>query len=179
MPGEIAAKRHAQAIFEIATQDDQLEKWRSDLDLMASVFGDPQLTTALEDPRIRYEDKASTVEKNIPELSQKALNLARLLILKRRVRLIKKIAEEYGVLMDRQKGIEHAEVTTAIEVDFSTEFRIKEELAKITGTSVEVSRRVDPEIIGGFIARVGDKVIDASVRNRLQRLKHNIIKQAV
>ncbi len=179
MAGEIAAKRHAQAVFDIATQDNQLEKWRSDLELLASVFAEPQLTASLEDPRIRFEDKAAAVQNNMPDLSEKALNLAKLLIMKRRARLMTQIASEYGMLMDRQKGIEHAEVTTAIDVDFATEFKIKEELAKLTGTKVEVSKKVEPDIVGGFVARVGDKVIDASVRNRLQKLKYNIIQQAV
>jgi F-type H+-transporting ATPase subunit delta len=103
-----------------------------------------------------------------------ALNLAKLLILKRRVKIMPQIAQEYSILMDRHQGIEHAQVTTAVKLDSSAELKIKEELAKITGSKVELTTRIDPDIIGGFVARVGDKVIDGSVRNRLQNLKQNI-----
>jgi F-type H+-transporting ATPase subunit delta len=76
--------------------------------------------------------------------------------------------------MDRHQGIEHAEVTTAVQIDFSTQLKIKDQLAKITGSEIELISKIDPAIIGGFVARVGDKVIDGSVRNRLQNLKKNI-----
>jgi len=174
MAGEIAAKRHAQAVFEIALEKNELDKWRSDLDLLAGVFGDEDLIPVLENPKIRFEDKAEIVTKNLTDISPLALNLAKLLIQKHRVRIMPGIAEEYRILMDHHQGIENAEVTTAVKMEFSTEFKLKEELAKITGHKVELTTKIDPGVIGGFVARLGDKVIDGSVRNRLQNLKHNI-----
>ncbi len=174
MAGEIAARRHAQAVFEIAVEKNELEKWRSDLDLLAGVFGEADLVPVLESPKIRFEDKADVVAKNLSAISTEALNLAKLLVLKHRVKIMPQIAQEYGIMMDRRQGIEHAQVTTAVELDSSAELKLKEELAKITGSKVELTTRIDPDIIGGFVARVGDKVIDGSVRNRLQNLKHDI-----
>ena len=174
MAGEIAAKRHAQAVFEIALERNELEKWRSDLDLLAGIFGEEELIPVLENPKIRFEDKAEVVSKNLTGIGPMALNLAKLLIQKHRVRIMPGIAAEYRILMDRHQGIEHAEVTTAVQMEFGIEFKLKEELAKITGHKVELTTRIDPAIIGGFIARLGDKVIDGTVRNRLQNLKHNI-----
>jgi len=174
MAGEIAARRHAQAVFEIAVEKNELDKWRSDMDLMAGVFGDAELIPVLESPKIRFEDKADAVVKNLSGVSAMALNLAKLLILKQRVKIMPQIAREYSILMDRHQGIEHAEVTTAVEMDSGAELKLKEELAKITGSKVELTTKIDPDIIGGFVARVGDKVIDGSVRNRLQNLKKSI-----
>jgi len=174
MAGEVAAKRHAQAVFEIAMEKNDLAKWRSDLDLMAAVFGDASLLPVLDNPRIRFEDKAGAVIKNLTGVGELALNLAKLLILKRRVKLMPQIAREYGILVDRHQGIEHAEVTTAVDLEPGTELKIKEQLAKVTGSQIFLEKKVDPDIIGGFVARVGDKVIDGSVRNRLQALKNNI-----
>ena len=178
MAGEIAARRHAQAVFEIAVEKSALDVWRSDLDLMAGVFGSVELIPVLESPKIRFEDKAEVVARNLSGVSPMAINLAKLLIQKHRVRLMPQIAKEYGVLMDRQRGIEHAEVTTATKIDFSTELKIKDELAKITGSKIELTMTIDHAIIGGFVARVGDKVIDGSVRNKLQNLKRNISQAA-
>ncbi len=174
MAGEIAARRHAQAVFEIAVEKNTLDKWRSDLDLLAGVFGDAELVPVLESPKIRFEDKADVITKNLSTVSTEALNLAKLLILRHRVKIMPQLALEYGIMMDRRQGIEHAQVTTAVEMDSSAESKIKEELAKITGSKVELTTKIDPDIIGGFVARVGDKVIDGSVRNRLQNLKQNI-----
>jgi len=175
MAGEIVAKRYAQAVFEIALERDQLDKWRSDLDFVAAVFAVGDLLTVLENPKIRFEEKADVITKNLIGVGETALNLVKLLIQKRRGRILPQIAREYGILMDRHQGIEHAEVTAAVKLDFATEFKLKEQLAKITASKVELSTKVDPSIIGGFIARVGDKVIDGSVRNRLQILKQNIV----
>ncbi len=178
MAGEVAAKRHARAVFEIALEENGLDKWHADLDLMADVFSDPGLLMVLEAPGIRFEDKADAVDRNLSGVSPKALNLARLLILKRRSRMLAQIAREYNLLMDRQEGIEHAEVTTAVEMSLSTELKIKDQLARLTGSKIEISRKIDPGIMGGFVVRVGDRVIDASLLNRLQKLKKSIVQRA-
>ena len=175
MAGEVAAKRHAQAVFQIALESGDLDKWRSDLDLIAAVFSDPGLLPVLEDPKIRFEDKAKAVSQGLSGVGELALNLAKLLILRHRIKLMPQIAEEYGVLVDHQKGIEHAEVVTAVLIDQRTKDRLREHLAKITKSQIVLTARVDPDIIGGFVARVGDKVIDGSVRSRLQSLRQRIV----
>ncbi len=175
MAGEVAAKRHARAVFEIATEENSFERWRADLDLMAEIFGDPDLAALLEDPRIRFEDKAKAITQNLSDASPLALNLAKLLIQRRHVKIMPLIAEEFGILMDRQQGIEHAQVTTASPIDEQTEDSFREHLAQMTGSKILLKTKVDPDIIGGFIARVGDKVIDGSVRNRLQHLKQDML----
>ncbi|MFA4836579.1 MAG: ATP synthase F1 subunit delta [Dehalococcoidia bacterium] len=175
MAGEIAAKRHAQAVFQIAQEKGDLEKWRSDLNLMAAVFSDSELLPILENPKIRFEDKARAVVQGLTGAGEMALNLAKLLILKRRAKIMPQIALEYGRLVDIHQGIGHAEVTTAAPIDQSTQESLQAHLAKITGSKIALEVKVDPGIIGGFVARVGDKVIDGSVRSRLQNLKQKMI----
>jgi F-type H+-transporting ATPase subunit delta len=175
MAGEVAAKRHAQAAFQIAQERGELDKWRSDLELIAAVFSDPELLPVLEDTKVRFEDKAKAVSQGLSGAGELALNLAKLLILRHRIKLMPQIAEEYGRLVDHHKGIEHAEVVTAVPIDQSTEESLREHLVKITKSQIVLTARVDPEIIGGFVARVGDKVIDGSVRSRLQSLRQRII----
>ena len=179
MAGEIAARRHAQAVFEIALEKSTLDNWRSDLDLLAEVLGDEKLLLMLESPKIRFEDKANAIAKNLTEVDEMALNLAKLLIQKRLVKIMPQISQEYGILMDRHNGIEHAEVITAIAMDFSTELKVKNQLARLTGSEIRISKQVSPDIMGGFVARVGDRVIDASIRSRLQKLKQNIAQQTI
>lgn len=176
MAGEVAARRHAQAVFEIAMEQDQLDKWRSDLDLMSAVFADSELLPVLENPKIRFEDKATAVAQSLSGVSDFALNLAKLLILRRRAKLMPQIAEQYARLVDRRTGIDHAEVTTASPIDSATEESFKQHLSQITGNKIVLTVKTDPDIIGGFIARVGDKVIDGSVRSQLQSLKQSIVR---
>ncbi|MBM3131617.1 MAG: ATP synthase F1 subunit delta [Chloroflexi bacterium] len=178
MAGEIIAKRHAQAVFQIALERGELEKWRSDLTLLGQVFSDPEVVTHLDDPKVKFEDKKKVIARALPHLSGLALNLVYLLILRRRVRVMPQLAEEYGRLVDRRQGIEHAEVTTAAPIDESVKGRFLDELAKITGRKIVLSTKTDPGIIGGFVARVGDKVIDGSVRTRLEKLKKELAQAA-
>lgn len=174
MAGEIAARRYAQAVFQIAQERDELEKWRSDLGLLADIFSSAELTSLLDDPKIKFDDKVNVIAQNLPEASEMLLNLVKLLTSKRRVKIMPQIAEQFARLVDRQQGIEHAEVTTAAPIDKEAETALTEQLTKTTGSRVVISTKVDPEIIGGFIARVGDKVIDGSVRNKLRKLKREL-----
>ena len=174
MAWEIAAKRHAQAVFQIALERDELDEWRSDLELLAAIFDDAELVSLLDDPKVKFEDKIGVVASNLPEASEMVLNLVRLLISRRRAKIMPQVAEEYIRLVDRQQGIGHAEVTTATSIDEGIEKSLVEQLAKITGSKIIVSTKVDSEIIGGFIARVGDKLIDGSVRSKLQKLKNEL-----
>lgn len=175
MAGEIAARRHAQAIFQIAEERNEFEKWRGDLELLASLFSDAGLVSLLGDPKIRFDDKVNVIAGNLPGVSNMVLNLVKLLISRRRARIMPQIADEYARLVDRRQGLEHAQVTTAAPVDEATEARLVERLAQITGTRIVITKKIDPDIIGGFVARVGDKMIDGSVRTKLQKLKRELV----
>ncbi len=178
MAGEIAARRHAQAVFQIAKERGELDKWRLDLGLLSVIFSDSALISLLDDPKIRFEDKISVLARNLPDAGEMVLNLIKLLVSRRRVRIIPQLAREYGRLVDREEGIDHAEVTTAVSIDEQLKASLRDRLAGLTGRKVIVSTKVDPEIMGGFIARVGDKLIDASVRTSLRKLRNNLAQSA-
>ena len=171
MAEEIAAKRHAQAVFQIACERGELEKWRSDLKAMASAFSNPDLISVLEAPKVHFEEKASLIKRCLPEASELLFNLVYLLITRRRPRILGQIANEYERLVDAHQGLEHAEVVTATPIEKDTERAILQSLAKMTGKRIVISTKVAPEIIGGFVARVGDRLIDGSVRSKLEALK--------
>ena len=171
----IAARRHAQAVFQIAEAKGEIEPWRSDLRRVVSTLSDPELVAILESPKVRFEEKAQLIRRCLPGVRDLILNLVYLLIVRRRFRLLSEILVEYERLADVHQGIEHAEVTTAVPLDRETEGRIREHLAKLTGKKVLVSTRVDPELIGGFIARVGDELVDGSLRTRLRELKEGLL----
>ena len=174
-----SAKRHAQAVFQIAQEKDEVEKWRSELITIAVILADPQLRAILEDPKIRLGDKENLIKKLLPEISQLALNFVYLLVAKQRLGILEPIVSEYERMADAHMGLEHAKVITAVPIDEESKKKLSERLAAITGKKIVLTTEVDPAIIGGFIARVGDELIDGSTRSKLESLKRRLIQAPI
>lgn len=173
-----SAKRHAQATFQIALESDEVERWRSNLKTIATTLSDPQLAAILENPKVHLSDKVQLISQCLPGLSQLALNFAYLLVARQRLKILDQIAAEYERMADAHQGLEHAEVTTAISLDKEDEKRLAERLASITGTQILLTSDIDPAIIGGFVAKVGDKLIDGSTKAKLEALKKRLVETA-
>jgi F-type H+-transporting ATPase subunit delta len=173
------AKRHAQAVFQIALEKKEVEKWRSELKTIAATLGDPQLQAILEDPKIRLGDKENLVNKCLPEISQLALNFVYLLVARQRLSILDQIVAEYERMADAHMGLERAKVITAIPIDEEGQKKLSERLAAITGKKIVLTTEVDPAIIGGFVARVGDELIDGSTKAKLEALKRRLIQAPI
>jgi len=171
-----SAKRHAQAVFQIAKEKDEVEKWRSELKTIAATLADPQLRAILEDPKIHFGDKENLVNKVLPDISQLALNFVYLLVSRQRLSILEQTVSEYERMADGYAGLEHAKVITAVPVDEESKKKLSERLAAITGKKIVLTTEVDPAIIGGFVARVGDELIDGSTRAKLEALKRRLIR---
>ncbi len=171
----ISAKRYAQAIFEIARERNELDEWRSDLRRIAEAMRDPQLVAFLESPKIRFSDKAELLGTQLEGLTPRAMNLTYFLVAKGRVGIADPIRTEYEHLVDAYYGIEHAEVTTAIPLGPEDKEMLTSQLAAIVDKKVVLSTEVDPDIIGGIIARIGGKLIDGSTRSKLANLRKGLI----
>jgi F-type H+-transporting ATPase subunit delta len=175
MPRGVAAKRHAQAVFQLALERGELEKWLEDLKTIATTLSQPQLMAILESPKVHLDEKMELISRCLPGVSQLALNLVYLLVARRRLRLIDQIASEYQRLADAYQGLEHAEVTTAIPLDEEDRKRLSERLAELTGTRIMLSTKVDPNVIGGFVVRIGDRLIDGSTKSKLDSLRKSLV----
>ncbi len=175
MPRGVAAKRHAQAVFQLALERGELEKWLEDLKTIATTLSQPQLMAILESPKVHLDEKMELISRCLPGVSQLALNLVYLLVARRRLRLIDQIVSEYQRLADAYQGVEHAEVTTAIPLDEEDKQRLSERLAELTGTRIVLSTRVDPNVIGGFVVRIGDRLIDGSTKSKLDSLRKSLV----
>jgi F-type H+-transporting ATPase subunit delta len=175
MPRGIAAKRHAQAVFQLALQQGQLEKWLEDLEIIATTLRQPEVMAILESPKVHLDEKMQLIRRCLPGVSQLALNLVYLLVARRRLRLTDQIVSEYKQLADAYQGLEHAEVTTAIPLDAEDEKRLSERLAALTGTRIMLTTKVDRDLIGGFVVRIGDHLIDGSTKSKLDSLRRRLI----
>jgi F-type H+-transporting ATPase subunit delta len=170
----VSGKRHAQAVFQIALEEKQLDRWLTDVERIAAVLGDAEIAAVLANPKVSPEKKKDLLDRGLAGISPTAMNLAQLLVARNRLHLVQSLAVEYKRLMNAYGGVELAEVTTAIPISDQDGERVGKGLAAISGKRVTLELDVDPGILGGFVARLGDKLIDASARTRLQELRKSI-----
>ncbi len=164
-------RRYAQAVFEIAQENNELDRWQSDLQKLVLAIDTAPFRDALESPKIPLPQKRGLLVQTLGGINPLALNLALLLIEKSAISNIREIAIQYKKMLDAYRGIETAEVVTAIPLDEPDKERLKARLNALTGSIIELETDVDPHILGGVVVRVGGKLLDGSTRNKLIALK--------
>ncbi len=174
MARRIYAKRYSQAVFEIALETKELDRWQSDLEMIASLSEDATLIAWLESPKFHFDDKARLLREQLGDVSPLALNLIYLLITRGGLSMVGDIANEYQRLLDSHRGIEQAEVTTAIPLDDEDKLKLEEHLSAVVGKKVVLKPEVDPSVLGGIVAKIGDKLLDGSTRSKLVALKREL-----
>ncbi len=175
MPSGSAGRRYAHAVFDLAKDQDKLEQWSNDLEVLAYTFKQGEVQNFLENPRSSRESKINFIKNTLSSrIGPEALNLAQLLVQRERQGYTDTIFFEFTRLWNRLRGIALAEVTTAMEVDAAEQEKIRENLVRLVGQQVTIEMKVDPTIIGGMVALVGDTLIDGSVRTRLQNLRKQL-----
>ena len=168
------ARRYSQAVFEIALERNELDRWQSDLGKVALLAGDAALVALLESPKIDFDIKAKLLSEQLADVNPLALNLVYFLVTKGRLSMLIEIADEYQRLFDSHQGIERAEVTTAVPLDDEDRQKLSQQLGAIVGKKVVIKSQVDPDVIGGITARIGGKLLDGSTRSRLLALKKEL-----
>ena len=169
-----SARRFAQAAFEIARDKGELDRWRSDLRQIAEAVSIPELLAVLESPKVHFQDKSKLLAQQLEGINPLVLNLAYLLTARNRLGLATQIAEEYERLVDAHRGIRHVVVTTAVPLEAEEQQKMSQALAQLVKGQVVIESQVDPNIIGGVVARIDDKLLDGSTRSRLESLKRSL-----
>jgi F-type H+-transporting ATPase subunit delta len=171
-----AATRYAQAVFSLGKERGTLDVWQSDLTDLATLTGDSRISSYLSNPSITADTKLATLEASLPSTVQPELrNLAKLLVVRNRTDLIPQIREIFEDQVRTERGITVAQVTTSEPLTADEEALVREKLAAMTGNTIEITSTVDPDIIGGIVVRIGDQVIDGSVRNKLERMRTRLV----
>ena len=174
MARRVYARRYSQAVFDIALEAKELDRWQADLRKIVNLAEDAAVATFLESPKINFDDKARLISERLNGINPLALNLVYLLVARGRLSMIGDIADDYQRLLDNYRGIEPAEVTTAIPLDEEDKLRLAEHLSAVVGKKVVIKSKVDPGVIGGITARIGDKLLDGSTRSKLEALKKEL-----
>jgi F-type H+-transporting ATPase subunit delta len=170
-----AAKRYAQAVFELAKEQGTLERWSGDLAILEALAADPELMAFLESPKQSEGDKIGLIDRALETAQPESRRLGQMLVRRRRLAIIPGLVEAYREMVLNDSGIAIADVTTAVPLDAEGEAMVKARLREIVGKEIELRAHVDPAIIGGLVARVGDNLIDGSVSNSLRRLHERLL----
>jgi len=171
------AKNYAEALLALATKARDIEGWGRMLDAIADAMGrDVHLRRFLESPRVDAAKKNEILGKafanTLPPVFVKYLQAV---VRRRRQMVIPAIAIEYRLLVDQVVGRVHANVTIARDADAAERAVIAQQLSDVLGKEVVPHVTVDPDIIGGIVVRVGDRVMDGSVRRRLANLRQRML----
>lgn len=171
---QAAARRYAEAAHLLATEEGNPDDWSAGLSAMGVLFGDADAQRLLSGSQVPAAQKRELIEKALAGSPQNVVNLALLLLRRGRIVLGPQIAQAYDEIVDRERGISHATVTSAVELSADEMKDVEKRLAEITGGQVVVSAEVDESIIGGLVVRIGDRLIDGSTRSRLVALRQQL-----
>lgn len=169
------ARRYAEAVFDLASDAGTEDAWLRSLQTLASAAEDDETRAFFENPAVSDQQKDRALESILTGVERDEVqNLARILIRRQRFRQLPGIVEAFEEMMLQARGIAIADVTTAVPLNAREQQYVSDQLARIVGSEVEVRAHVDDSIVGGIVARVGDQLIDGSVRTQLRELRSTL-----
>jgi F-type H+-transporting ATPase subunit delta len=171
----LAAKRYALAAFELAKEHGDMDAWREGVSQIAEFMSDTEVRRVLENTRVGQEPKQRLIEAALGDLPPLPLNLARLLVRKNRTALALDIAAAFNQLIEEDRGITRARARTAVPLSEAEVEALARRLQEQTGHEVILDVEVDPDVLGGVVIQIGDRLIDASTRARLHALRENLV----
>jgi F-type H+-transporting ATPase subunit delta len=174
------ARRYAKALFGLAVEQDRVEPWSDALvALQAAVDGSPDLLDVLSNP-VYSRDQRREIVRGLArslKLDAEPSNLLFLLGDRNRLAALGDIVATFRGLADQKLGRIRAQVTSAVPLDAASQKALAEKLSKATKSQVIVERSVDPELLGGVVARVGSLVFDGSIKSQLEALRRELKQQ--
>jgi F-type H+-transporting ATPase subunit delta len=168
-------KRYAQAILQIALEQDNVDGWLQELHGLFDITRQGAVATLLGAPGPTLQEKLEVIEEISPDTEPLAQRLLALLAYRRAVEVLPLVIQEYQALVDGYQSIQRVELTSAVPLDQWDKERITKQLAGALANEVRLQVRVDQSILGGLIIRVGDRLIDGSIRSQLEGLRRNLV----
>ncbi|MCI0770257.1 MAG: ATP synthase F1 subunit delta [Chloroflexi bacterium] len=179
MPKGASARRYAQAAFEIALENDEFDAWLEDLSYLAAALQSDEFSGFLDAPQVAVSQKIKLIDETVAgTISPLSRNLLALLASRNSAHLVPSITGAYQEMLDAHRGIERAEIVSAVPLSDEQQSRVSNMLKDMVGKEIALTVRVDPQILGGIVARVGDSLIDGSTRTKLEGLRRELLQQA-
>lgn len=169
------ARVYAQALFDAAKDKGSLERVHEELGQVADAIAESRdLQVFLFSPYFSSQEKKEGLRRAVTGASPELANFLDLLAEKHRLPVLMRIRREFEELWEKENRRINVTVTSAIDLDPAVVKRVGEEIERQTGQTVDLQSKVDAEILGGIVLQVGNMVLDASIRNRLEKLKKNV-----
>ncbi len=169
---KLIGKRYAEALYEVALELDKLEEFKEEIKAISQVLeNEPKLKTIFEHPKLSKNEKKDIVDSIFKgRVSQEVLNLCYILVDKGRETHLADVSEEYIKLSNEKQGIVEAVAITAVHMNDEEMKKLEDKLSKNLGKKVLLSNVIDSTVIGGVLVKIGDKIIDASIKGRFEDL---------
>jgi F-type H+-transporting ATPase subunit delta len=172
---EEIARVYARALFEVASEQDSLDELHEQLGAFAdAIHENRDLAVFFFSPYFSAQEKKEALQRTVRDANPAFDNFLQALIERHRMPAIFRIRAQFDALWDEERKLLPVQVTSAIELDSETVESLGERIGKQIDRKVEVSSNVDPEILGGVVLRVGNVILDASIRNRLEQLRKQV-----
>ena len=174
---EAIAQVYARSLFEVAKEHDKLDVVREQLGEIADAIAENHdLQVFFFSPYFSTDEKVDGLHRALADPDESVVNFLELLIEKHRMPALFRIRREFDALWEEENRLLPVQVTSAIELDESTVRQIGDAIGEQTGRRIELTSEVDPGILGGIVLRVGNSILDASIRNRLEKLRKQVVK---
>lgn len=176
---ESIARRYAKALFDAAVAEKKPDLVRDELkEFIATLDWESKLKAIWNSAQMPNDNKKKFVEKSFPALSSIVHNFLFILIDKHREKILWKVLEEYEALLLEFYNQVYVQVKAAVAVPAPVQSELKEQLSKKLGKRVELLTSEDPSLVGGMVIQIGDRIIDSSIRTKLEGLREELLAKA-
>ena len=176
---EEIAEVYSRALFEVAREQDKLDKVHEQVGEFADAVSEQRdLQVFFFSPYFSIEEKKEGLDKAVQGADDIVLNTLHLLIEKHRTPALFRIRDQLDKLWEEENRLLAVDLTSAVELDDRTVKRVRDAIAEQTDRRIQLKTHVDPDILGGIVLRVGNSILDASIRNRLEQLRKQVARAA-
>jgi len=172
---EEIAQVYARSLFEVARDQDKIDEVREQLGELADALDENRsLSTFFFSPYFSTEEKKEGLHKSVEGAEPIFVNFLELLLEKHRMPVIYRIRSDYEALWREENKLLSVQVTSAVELDDKIVKDLGDRIAEQTDRKIDVTTKVEPDILGGIVLQVGNSILDASIRNRLEQLRRQV-----
>jgi F-type H+-transporting ATPase subunit delta len=172
---EEIAQVYARSLFEVAQEHDKLDEVRDQIGQFADALGESrELQTFFFSPYFSTEEKKKGLDTALDGADETVENFLALLIENHRMPALFRVRRELDAMWQDVNRLLPVQITSAVDLDDAVTSQIGDEIGRQTGRKIELTSTVDPDVLGGLIVRVGNSILDASVRTRLERLRKQV-----
>ncbi len=167
-------RRYATAALQLALENEGIERWERDMERVLEALSYEDFRSLLEAPQVPDGVKVNGIGTLLGDVAPLVRNMVSLLAVRGEISSFGSVLETFREMANERRGVALAEVTAAVPLDDERRERIRRGLGDLTGKQISMTESVDPSILGGVIAKVGDRLIDGSARARLRSMREGL-----